>query len=214
MKKLKLGLLAIIATLLMNGCGGSQYQVIQQSDKFNNNGSYLITTINNDLVINPFGDDIVSKVFSTLDVGIIVNRSKNCIKDVALNLYHPTQYSTGNGIYGSRNATWLNIRRGNRLIFLADGKRVAFTASASKQSTSDDGYNSVAKVATMKYIDTAVYPAPLNKLKQIASAQKLEVRIEGLNHNRDIEASVINENLAKNFKKFYQEEIATRKICR
>ena len=213
MKKLKLGLLAIIATLLMNGCGGSQYQVIQSSDKFSNNGSYLITTKNNDLVINPFGNDIVSKTFPTLDVGIMVNQSKNCIQDVSLYLYHPTHYSTGH-LMGSRNATWLNIRRGNRLIFLADGKRVAFTASASKQSTSDDGYNSVAKEATMKYIDTAVYPAPLNKLKQIASAQKLEVRIEGLNHNRDIEASVINENLAKNFKKFYQEEIATRKINR
>ncbi|PTB88144.1 hypothetical protein C9925_00175 [cyanobacterium G8-9] len=214
MKKFKFVLFVAIATFLINGCGGSQYQVIQSSDKFSNNGSYLISTKDNNLVMNPFGNDIVNDVFPTLDIGIMVNKSTNCIKDVSLYLYHPTLYSTGNGIYGSRNATWLNIHKGNRLIFLADGRRVAFTASASKQRTSNDGYNSVSKVVTMKYIDTAVYPASLNKLKQIASAKKLEVRIEGLDHNHDIEANVINENLAKNFRKFYQEQIATRQICR
>lgn len=212
MKKLKLILLTAISIVLINSCGGSPYKIGHYADKFNNDGKDLISTRENYLRINPLGDDLLN-IISKLDAGIIVNRAKNCIKDTSLYLYQTEGYSTGY-LTGSRNATWLHIVRGSRLIFLADGKRIAFAAASAKQRTRDDGYNSISKEATMLYIDEAIYPVTLKKFKQVAFANHLEVRVEGINHNRDYDDNIINENLAKNFKKFYQEEIATRKMCR
>lgn len=210
MKHVKIYIIAILAIFFFVGCsGGSTYSATAQTDKFApQNGQKSIRTTGNILwYSNPFGNQHTP----TLDVVVSLDEKSQCISKTRFVSVYPRLYSTA--YTHTMNTSWLDIRKGHRLIVLADGKRLVFPVIGSRADTDAQGYNQVSRSVSSYYIDKAIYAASVDQIRTIASARTVELRIESMERNVDLGKGVLNVNFGKNIKKFYLENMASRKTC-
>jgi len=211
MKKIKISMVAILAIFFFVGCAENPYVAHGTADKFaSNSNKYQFRTYQNYLTLAYLAGGIGTP---TLDVVLSLGNDVACIKNVSWKLYMPSLWGTKYP-FQSR-VTWYGIHKGHNLIVLADGQRIVFPVRySSKRNPINNGYDAIHKTYTTYYIEDVVYNATLEQIKKIAQAKVVELRIENNSINYDLGKDTINKNFAKHIRRFYNEQILTRKVCR
>lgn len=212
MKYIKIYLISSLAIFFFSGCAENPYIAHGTADKFasNTNKNKFMTHKNYLTLAYLSGSDISTP---TLDVVLSLGKDVECIKHVSWKLYMPSLWGTKYPFQSS--VTWYGVDKGHNLIVLADGERIVFPVKhSSKRNPINNGYDITFKTYTTYYIEDVIYDAAIEQIRKIAQAQVVELRIENNSINYDLGKDTINKNFVKHIRRFYNEQIATRKTCR
>lgn len=212
MKYVKIYMVTILAILFFVGCADNPYVAQGTADKFaSNSNKYQFRTYKNYLTLAYLAGTDTST--PTLDVVLSLGKDVECIKNVNLSLYMPSLWGTQYPFQSS--VTWYGIHKGHNLIVLADGQRLVFPVrSSSKRNSINNGYDAIHKTYTTYYMEDVIYGATLEQIGKIAKAKVVELRIENNSIKYDLGKDTINKNFVKHIRRFYNEQILTRKVCR
>ena len=212
MQYIKIYTVMILSIFFFSGCADNQHVAHGTADKFaSNSNKYQFRTYKNYLTLAYLAGTDSST--PTLDVALSLGNDVECIKNVSLKLYMPSLWGTQYPLQSS--VTWYGIQRGHNLIVLADGQRLVFPVmSSSKRNPTNNGYDTILKSYTTYYIEDVVYDATLEQVGKIAKAKVIELRIENNSIQYDLGKDTINQNFVKHVRRFYNEQIVSRKVCR
>ena len=161
---------ALIFILLLSGCmGSSSYKVKHNTDDpfADKSGSQLVTLDENFIAQK---DPLGLVPFSQLIPYVIRNnKGKNMemgfhLKNVQNDFLVPTK--------------WLNIRQGDEIVFLADGRRISARATNTRLDHTTD-YNSLVKRAITTYFDFAWYPLTRDQMEVICNSNNEKIKVYG-----------------------------------
>lgn len=212
MKYIKIFVISSLSIIFFSGCAENKYMAHGTADKFaSNSDKYKYRTYKNYLTYAYLaGTDLSTP---SLDVVLSLGKDVECIKNVRWELYMPSLWGTKYP-FQSR-VMWYDIHKGHNLIVLADGERIVFSVKhSSKRKPLNNGYDTIHKTYTTYYIEDVIYSATIEKIRKIAQAQALELRIENNSINYDLNKDTINKNFLKHVRRFYNEQVVTRKLCK
>lgn len=195
---MKRTILVICLSIFLSACAGSKYAIKRSSlDEFaDKNAPELITLEENYIAFK----DPLGMVPSSQLVPYVFKRNDGSIESMGF-------YLTNVRNYGK----WLNIKEGDKIIFLVDDVRISAKADNTKIDHYTSGYNSVSKSITTYYYDYAWYQISQDDMKKICNSSSVKIRVMG--HDDVDEYGTGNSSLNKSFyennKRFFAEVVAT-----
>jgi hypothetical protein len=199
---MKIKVLLLVLALSITSCGGAKYAVKHSSDDqfADKSGPVLITLEENYIDFK----DPMGIVPSSQLVPYLFRDNDGNITEMG---FHLTNVRS--------NEKWLNIRKGNEIVFLVDGKRISAKASNTKIDHYTSGYNSVTRSVITYYYDYAWYGLTKEQMETVCNSTDIKIKIIG---NDGIEeygtgkrGFSMNESFYSHNKKFFNEEILGRK---
>ena len=194
--KTKIALL--IVTLIMSGCVGSKYAIKQSSDdQFSDKSKPTLITLEENHI--DFRDPLGMVPSSELLPYLFRNKNGN-ITEMGFHL-----------INVRTNEKWLNIRKGNEIVFLVNGKRITAKANNTKIDHTSSGYNSVSRTVYTYYYDYAWYKLTKEQMQKICNAKSIKIQLVGNDgreeYGTDKRGHSIKESFYINNKKFFNEQV-------
>lgn len=199
---MKVKYLLLAVALLVSGCGGGKYAIKQSADdQFSDNSKPNLVTLEENYI--DFKDPL-GLVPSSQLVPYLFRDTEGNITEMGFHLINVRSYGK-----------WLNIRKGNEIIFLINGERISAKASNTKIDHYSSGYNSVSRSVDTYYYDYAWYKLTKDQMEKICSSSDIKIQVVG---NDGIEeygtgksGFSMNESFYANNKRFFKEEVVGAK---
>lgn len=191
--------MAIVALALFTGGCVSAYKTTEVTDKFSDPSKPALLSMRGNNIDHTDG----LNVLRWDELNGFVARDRATGKNVFVGLSF-----SGVGRPPMRN-TWISIRSGDELVFLADGERIAVQATTGRTDVQiSRGLGSIDR----EYYDLAEYRMTPEQFATIAKAKTLEFKISGMNGSESYPRggrSFLG-SFQPNLLKFYQAEIQSR----
>ncbi len=174
-----------------------KYEVEKKIDKFNDN-QVRVTMRGGIIDVDPIGAASNAAKFNPFIV-----KSKNGNRISSGIIFSLERVTRGQDI------RWLNIRKGDKAIFLLDDGRDKVVLLAETGSFDSKVKNLQGDIYTT-YYDLAIYSATPAQIQRIANAAKVEVRVSGMSSYEEFPRQPnykLYEGFLPNLKKFYETEI-------
>ena len=111
---------------------------------------------------------------------------------------------------------WLNIRKGDQIVFIADEERLTAKAQNTEIDHITTGYNSVSKTVDTYYYDYAWYPLSKESMEKISKAKSIKLQIMGQDglaeYGTKNRGFSIHKSFYENNRRFYEEVIMNSQI--
>ena len=190
-------LLAIVVTISLFGCAGGKYNIVNSSDnEFAEKGKGSLITLEENYI--DFKDPM-GIVPSSQFIPYVHHDNDN--KIISTGFYLINVKTSGK---------WLNIRKGNELVILADGKRIVSEAENTKI---DHSFST--NSAITYYYDYAWYEFSFKDMKDIVSAKNIKIMVTGKDGAQEYGTKnsgySINDSFYSQNNKFFNEQILPRK---